>query len=242
MQRIVLASAALVCVPTVLASCGARPDPRSTTPVAPVATGPEATGLDAKAATQREVEHLLARAPLPDGARDATAAEAKGKPWQSMPAEDDHLVTMHHVYVVPLGLDDATSWFTAHPPVGVTSSGTSSAYGSDGVASHGIEFELPRARLYSAVEQQVGVFPLDDAHSVVRIDVEADWLVLRSLAEHVPRGGDRGGRRESHPEPVHDTPLPADRSSPPPARARAQPPATRRDLRNRQLPDGHRRP
>lgn len=179
MRRTALVAAAITPVLALVAGCGHHTAGGS-------GDAPGATGSGPQAVTQRAVDRLLADAPLPAGARDATTDQAQGKGPQSTPAEDDHLVTAHQVYVVPLGLDDAASWFTAHPPAGLEYSGTSAASGSDGVTSHGVEFDGRGTRTYGHVEQQVGVFPLDDSHSIVRIDVQADWFAKRTAAEHIP--------------------------------------------------------
>ncbi|MGC4111850.1 MAG: hypothetical protein QM747_15810 [Nocardioides sp.] len=171
----------IVCVlgaAVVLAGCGSH---------SPVAGPPAPTYPDGpRGVTIRVVEHVLATAPLPNGARIATSAEARGKGPQSWP-RDNNLVERHRTYLVPLGLSAALQWFTVHPPRALQSNGgTSTASGPDGVTAEGLEFDGPSTHLYNSLEEQVGVFPVDDSHSVVRIDGMATWLPQPTTAERVP--------------------------------------------------------
>ncbi|HEX3929570.1 MAG TPA: hypothetical protein VHW64_02615 [Nocardioides sp.] len=164
-----------------LAGCGAR-----ATATSPPGDPPAAGGSSPRAVAMRAVEHVLATAPLPPGIRPATAKEAQGKRPQSTPL-DDNLVQLHRTYVVALGLGPAIEWFSAHRPPDLQSpGGTSSASGPDGVTSQGVEFDGRATRLYDGLEEQVGVFPLDDSHSVVRVDAMATWLPQRTAAERAP--------------------------------------------------------
>jgi hypothetical protein len=183
MNRIVVTVAATA----LLAGCGSRTTiaiPRSTgsnetTPAAATAKTPLAV-------TESVVERVLSRAPLPSGTRGATVKEAQGKGLQSRPM-DQNLVDRHHVYVVPLAIDQAVTWFAAHPPPGMGSTGGSSTTGGpEGVTSEGLEFDGRATRLYNNLDEQIAVYPLDGTHAVVRIDALATWLPQPTAEERVP--------------------------------------------------------
>jgi hypothetical protein len=178
MRRIVV----LLAATTLLAGCA-----QHSTSTTPVGTAPAPAGRDPRSITIREVERILAQARLPDGARAATAHEAAGKELQTYP-NDKNLVDRHGTYVIPLGYQDAISWFDDHPPPHLQSAGTSSVSGPEGLISAGLEFEGHATLAYDSLAEQVAVYPIDDTHAVVRVDGLAVWLPRRSDDERVPPG------------------------------------------------------
>jgi hypothetical protein len=173
--------AVVIVAATLLAGCGQRSV--TTTPVVPT---PEAAAQDPRAITIQAVEGIMAQARLPSGTRAATTQEATGKDLGSRPVADN-LVDRHSTYVVPLGFQEAISWFAAHPPPDLRKAGTSSQSGPDGQASAGEEFDGRSTLAYNSLAEQVAVFPLDDAHAVVRVDGLAVWLPVPTRDERVPR-------------------------------------------------------
>ncbi|MBO0812426.1 MAG: hypothetical protein J2P23_10325 [Microlunatus sp.] len=176
MRRILVPAAVVV----LLAGCA-----QQTTEVTPLAPATAPAGHGPQSITLRVVEQTLARAPLPPGTRTATAAEAAGKQALNHPA-GPNLVDRHATYVVPLGLRQATDWFTANPPPGLRKTETSSERGSSGVITAGLGFTGRATVAYDSLAEEVAIYPLDHSQAVVRVDGLAVWLPQRSRDERVP--------------------------------------------------------
>lgn len=137
-----------------------------------------------QAVTTRTVERVLARAPLPRGSKAASAAESRERqPWSRL--VDPDLVDRSATYVVPLGFRPAVSWFKANPPAGLKLSEDGDERGPKRAISAGLGFSGASTKAYDSLGEEVSIYPLDNTHTVVRVDAMAIWLRRPTKAERV---------------------------------------------------------
>jgi hypothetical protein len=148
------------------------------------APNPTAAPNSPQAVTLRAVDALLASVGTPPGSRVATPEEAAGLVPVSTTTGSD-FVDHHTAYVVPLSLDDTLAWFSAHPPAGTISTGSSAVLSSTSTI-RGMTFDQTATASYLGLEAQVNVTPAGTETSKVRIDAQASWLPHRGPSDLIP--------------------------------------------------------
>ncbi|HEX4470419.1 MAG TPA: hypothetical protein VH085_00515 [Nocardioides sp.] len=142
-------------------------------------------GSSPEAITERAVAHELSSVTVPSGSRTASAAEARSigpVEW----TESDNRVDRHATYVVPLSTDETIAWFSAHPPAGMSNSGSSTSSSDGTTVTSGLIFDSAADNpAYDALEGDVAARSSGDGSTLVRVDVQAVWL-LTATEERVP--------------------------------------------------------
>jgi hypothetical protein len=153
----------------------------------------ETTGAQPRAVTRQQAQRLaralLARTRLPAAARRLT-----GHPPQALSAPFDTAAGMpttrtSALWNVPEPAGQVLSFVRAHPPAGMTSSGSGQSGTASQVVVQFAGYDLSRLPAgVSSASLAISVVPAGSALSVVRADVQVIWYPPRSAAEQIPAG------------------------------------------------------
>ncbi len=172
---------AFVVLGPLLAGCGRSPllagtaSPNPSTSTGPASITNPATAPGNRASADREAIRLLSLASLPPSATETRAVPTQGllaEPAMGMP-EVKSLVDRTRVWQVDLPYAQTLAWLSAHPPVGLTASGSRSE--ADGTLD-GLDYGEPDTIQWTEGQLAVGLAPLSPTRTLVRVDGEAIWL------------------------------------------------------------------
>jgi hypothetical protein len=186
--RILSVAVAGVLASLSIAACGSSATPRVSTASTPETTTRPQPGPPISRPTARpkdpnydkalsEARSLLEAASIPPGADldHASAPPALPGPIMGTPTSD-HLVEVTRLWTVPESMAAALAWISAHPPSGLTRSGSASGRGPGGTSSAGFAWSAPDSDAYSQAQLDIGVAPDSANDSVVRADGIDIWV------------------------------------------------------------------
>jgi hypothetical protein len=172
----------------VLASCASSPTPkprvstasvRSGVPVAPLPTegSPPAGSSTANQARARaEAARLVAAARLPAGSvRLPSGPAVLSAPALGTPAASSLIDTVQF-WRLPLSAPAAGAWLVAHPPRGLSASGSARQGGPSGVTATGWAYSAPDGPGWVQAALDEGVAAQGASASVLRLDGLTLWL------------------------------------------------------------------
>lgn len=172
-------AAVAVCV--MAAGCGVAAGSTKGPPApVPVQTGPAATAAGNRAAAEAEAARLLSLARVPPGAlRLAGPPRSLQTPAQSEMATS----TVDRDVAWQIGLPFATvrTWFSAHPPRGLSSDGSSSYTNGGQVTEIGDGYSGPASQAWQSADLVFSIVAAGPHASAIRADAEVVWLDPRPL-------------------------------------------------------------
>jgi hypothetical protein len=150
-----------------------------------VSAAPEASVASNRAAAQAEAARLLALTQVPPGASaaDSTRWPASGPAWGLPGAQS--LVDRSRQWQVNLPFVQTVAWLQAHPPAGLSLSG-STAEAGPGARTNGLEYDVPDSAAWVNGELAFSVASLTATISLVRADSLVIWLDPTPSKDQVP--------------------------------------------------------
>jgi len=98
-----------------------------------------------------------------------------------------NLVDLDRLWRVPLPMAQTLAFLSAHPPLGMTCTGSGTSGGPGGVTSEELTFDLTSLPVgIQSAQLQAEVAPTGPSSSAVRVDAQVVFLPPRSAAEQVP--------------------------------------------------------
>lgn len=183
MRRSVLALVATLAV--AVGGCGSSTPTRPPDRVAPHRAASPADRARA------EADRLIALVQAPPTATPRDASPAKPLDGASQIPGTDDIVDEHRWWTVSSDAQTTLDWFRNHGVGHLTSSGSGTSGGPDGVTLFSLEFTDRPIDGINSAEVLVGVAPMPDGTSAVRADAQVVWLPARSAAESIPPNVDR---------------------------------------------------
>ena len=138
---------------------------------------------DAKHRASQEAQRLLKLVVPPPGARRTSNVPAVlSGPATGVPTATTIVVKTLY-WNVPMSLDDAATWFQAHPPGGLSSSVGET--GSDnGVLSQGFSYSAVVRAGEQESQLEIGIVSAGDGRASIRADGIVIWLDPRPIVDH----------------------------------------------------------
>ncbi|MEY2443352.1 MAG: hypothetical protein QOJ46_2778 [bacterium] len=159
-------------------------------PAVPAATSasPLATAAANKQLAGAEADRLLALAQVPPDATELKAPPA-GLPGPILgtPATSS-LIDKARYWHVGMAFTEALAWVKAHPPAGLTESGTADGSGANGL-SGGVSYSAAASPAWTNAALEIGVAEGSNGTSDLRADGLTEWLDAVPMVDDVP--GDR---------------------------------------------------
>jgi hypothetical protein len=176
--------AATVAAVMLAAGCAAAPGRGSgVNPGAsrPAAVAP-ASAADNRSSAEREARRLLRLTPVPPGAVAVGALAALPYPAIGIPVADA-VVDRTRWWRVGMSADQTLAWMRAHPPAGLTPSGSVTVSGRGSRPLRGYSYGEADSDAWREAQLQVGVTPLGPDASGVRADAILMWLDPRPAGD-----------------------------------------------------------
>ncbi len=163
-----------------LAACGGTPV--GPTPVTVRSSDPE----ENRQAAEQEAQRLLSLVRMPDGARPVRSAPRSiPGPVLGTPAVES-VVDRSEFWRIGIPFKEALAWLDAHPPNGLSLSGSANVTGGGGSAISGRAYVGASTAVWQSAQLQIAVTEEDRNSSIVRADAMVVWLDPRPLADSNP--------------------------------------------------------
>ena len=172
----VVAGAFVVLLGTACGSSRVVVQQHSTSTVAPAEVAAASVTAN-RQRTQAEVERLARLVAVPPGSVKVTSASPSvlTGPVMGTPATTS-LIDDHTFWRVPLGMSATLGWFGAHPPGGLTKSGSGSSSSHGVTTMSGYGYGAPSSSAWTDASVEIGVAPMGPSTSLVRADAVAAWI------------------------------------------------------------------
>ena len=132
---------------------------------------------------EHAADHLLSLARVPADTQPLSSAPKNLRQPESRP-DVESLVDRSRFWEVGMSFDDTLSWLRAHPPSGLTSSGSFNG-GGPGYRTAGFMYDAPDSSGVTEQQLQISITDVDASTTAIRADGLAVWLDPRPLRDTV---------------------------------------------------------
>ncbi len=172
----------------ITAGCGAAGTQGAANAPTVTATSTTTTSAESRRAAEAELENLMSRLRLPEGAQRLTVSPIAflGHAPESIGSPDFLSATQWWTVDEPMA--SIESWIQAHPPLGLSHSGGGS-YGGPMVPDNALlKYTDKSAETYASPGLLIEVADTGHATTDIRVDAEDVWLPARSPDEFIALG------------------------------------------------------